>query len=141
MPPWLADTAVLTTIITACSGLLTVLINKIFERKDRKKKGVLDEILERLNGLSDKVTTIDETTIAINNQNDAIQDGTKKIQRYRLFHDLKKEIMRGYTSIENYRELSILFESYQNLGGNGEIEALYQKFKELPIKEKDDETI
>ncbi|WP_048766646.1 hypothetical protein [Streptococcus cristatus] len=141
MPPWLADTAVLTTIITACSGLLTVLINKIFERKDRKKKGVLDEILERLNALSDKVTTIDETTIAINNQNDAIQDGTKKIQRYRLFHDLKKEIMRGYTSIENYRELSILFESYQNLGGNGEIEALYQKFKELPIKEEDDETI
>ena len=141
MPPWLADTAVLTTIITACSGLLTVLINKIFERKDRKKKGVLDEILERLNALSDQVTTIDETTIAINNQNDAIQDGTKKIQRYRLFHDLKKEIMRGYTSIENYRELSILFESYQNLGGNGEIEALYQKFKELPIKEEDDETI
>ena len=135
MPEWLKDTAVLTTIITTCSGLLTVFINKIFEWKDRQKKSVLDEILDNLNSLSDKVSTIDETTIAINNQNDVIQDGTKKIQRYRLFHELKKEIMKGYTTIEEYRELSILFESYQNLGGNGEIEALYNKYKELPIKE------
>lgn len=137
MPPWLADTAVITTLITTCSGLLTFFISKIFDHKERKNKGALDEILENIGNLSDKVATIDATTVSINQQNDVIQDGTKKIIRYRLFHDLKREVMQGYTNIERYRELSILFESYQDLGGNGEIEALYQKFKELPIREDD----
>lgn len=138
MPPWLADTAVITTLITTCSGFLTFLITKLFDWKDREKKGVLDEILENIGSLSERMATIDETTVSINNQNDVIQDGTKKIIRYRLFHDFNKEIMQGYTTLEHYRELSILFESYQHLGGNGEIEALYQKFKELPIKEEED---
>ena len=137
MPPWLADTAVITTLITTCSGLLTFVISKIFDHKERKNKGALDEILENIGNLSDKVATIDATTVSINQQNDVIQDGTKKNIRYRLFHDLKREVMQGYTNIERYRELSILFESYQDLGGNGEIEALYQKFKELPIREDD----
>lgn len=136
MPPWLLDTTVLTAIVTGCSGVLTVLITKIFDWKDKQKKGVLDEILDTVTGLDDKVKSIDETTVAINNQNDIIQDGTKKIQRYRLFHDLKKEIMKGYTTVEDYRELSILFESYKMLGGNGEVEALYNKYKDLPIKEE-----
>lgn len=138
MPPWLADTAVITTFITTCSGFLTFLITKLFDWKDREKKGVLDEILENIGSLSERMTTIDETTVSINNQNDVIQDGTKKIIRYRLFHNFNKEIMQGYTTLEHYRELSILFESYQHLGGNGEIEALYQKFKELPIKKEED---
>ncbi|MGT2896237.1 hypothetical protein Javan174_0056 [Streptococcus phage Javan174] len=138
MPSWLKDTAVLTTLITACSSILVVIVNKVFEHRENKKKGILDEILENLNSLSAKVRAIDETATDTNGQVASIKDGTKKIQRYRLFHDLKKEIMRGYTTIEIYRELSILFESYKNLGGNGEIEALYEKYKELPIREEDD---
>ena len=137
MPDWLTDTAVLTTIITACTGLLTVLVNKIFEWHSNKAKSVLEEISSTLGDLKGQVDGIDRRTVEINHQNDVIQDGTKKIQRYRLYHDLKREVMRGYTTLDHFRELSILFESYKNLGGNGEVEALYEKYKDLPIREED----
>lgn len=138
MPDWLTDTAVLTTIITACTGLLTVLVNKIFEWHSNKAKSVLEEISSILGDLKEQVDGIDRRTVEINHQNDVIQDGTKKIQRYRLYHDLKREVMRGYTTLDHFRELSILFESYKNLGGNGEVEALYDKYKDLPIREDED---
>lgn len=138
MPDWLTDTAVLTTIITACTGLLTVLVNKIFEWHSNKAKSVLEEILSTLGDLKGQVNRIDRRTVEINHQNDVIQDGTKKIQRYRLYHDLKREVMRGYTTLDYFRELSILFESYKNLGGNSEVEALYEKYKDLPIREDED---
>lgn len=138
MPDWLTDTAVLTTIITACTGLLTVLVNKIFEWHSNKSKSVLEEISSTLGDLKGQVDGIDRRTVEINHQNDVIQDGTKKIQRYRLYHDLKREVMRGYTTLDHFRELSILFESYKNLGGNGEVEALYEKYKDLPIREDED---
>lgn len=138
MPDWLTDTAVLTTIITACTGLLTVLVNKIFEWYSNKAKSVLEEISSTLGDLKGQVDGIDRRTVEIKHQNDVIQDGTKKIQRYRLYHDLKREVMRGYTTLDHFRELSILFESYKNLGGNGEVEALYEKYKDLPIREDED---
>ena len=138
MPDWLTDTAVLTTIITACTGLLTVLVNKIFEWHSNKAKSVLEKISSTLGDLKGQVDGIDRRTVEINHQNDVIQDGTKKIQRYRLYHDLKREVMRGYTTLDHFRELSILFESYKNLGGNGEVEALYEKYKDLPIREDED---
>lgn len=138
MPDWLTDTAVLTTIITACTGLLTVLVNKIFEWHSNKAKSVLEEISSTLGDLKGQVDGIDRRTVEINHQNDVIQDGTRKIQRYRLYHDLKREVMRGYTTLDHFRELSILFESYKNLGGNGEVEALYEKYKDLPIREDED---
>jgi len=136
MPIWLKDTAVLTTVITACSGMLTVLLNKMFEWKSNKAKGVLEEISTTLITLKDQVDGIDQRTVEINHQNDVIQDGTRKIQRYRLYHDLKREVMQGYTTLDHFRELSILFESYKNLGGNGEVEALFDKYKELPITDE-----
>lgn len=138
MPDWLTDTAVLTTIITACTGLLTVLVNKIFEWHSNKAKSVLEEISSTLGDLKGQVDGIDRRTVEINHQNDVIQDGTRKIQRYRLYHDLRREVMRGYTTLDHFRELSILFESYKNLGGNGEVEALYEKYKDLPIREDED---
>lgn len=138
MPLWLKDTAVLTTIITAFSGILTILLNKLFEWKTAENKKVLRGISDTLSTLKDQVDGIDRTTADINHQNDVIQDGTRKIQRYRLYHDLKYEIMKGYTTIDHFRELSILFESYKNLGGNGEVETLFDKYKEIPIKEEYD---
>lgn len=138
MPDWLTDTAVLTTIITACTGLLTVLVNKIFEWHSNKAKSVLEEISSTLGDLKGQVDGIDRRTVEINHQNDVIQDGTRKIQRYRLYHDLRREVMQGYTTLDHFRELSILFESYKNLGGNGEVEALYEKYKDLPIREDED---
>ena len=100
MPPFLTDTTVITVLITSSTGVLIAVVNGVFSRKEAKTSRQFEHIIDNLDNLKDKVKTIDETTISINQQNDAIQDGTKKIQRYRLFHDLSKEISQGYTTLD-----------------------------------------
>ncbi|MCW6681621.1 hypothetical protein NHG29_01910 [Aerococcaceae bacterium NML160702] len=70
-------------------------------------------------------------TIALENRG-----GIRNTQRYRLQYDMQKALILGYTTTQQLNEVSILYESYHVLGGNGAIEALYQKFIELPIKEE-----
>ncbi|GGE26232.1 hypothetical protein [Streptococcus himalayensis] len=125
--PWVTD-SVLVAIVTVSGGIFGTLITAIFNRKSDETKVQQKQIIERLD-------TIDQTTKEIQEIALKTQDGTKKIQRYRLFHDLQVEILQGHTTIERFRELSILFESYQTLGGNGEIEALYEMYKKIPIVE------
>ncbi|HEM3578348.1 TPA: hypothetical protein U1C15_002045, partial [Streptococcus suis] len=43
---------------------------------------------------------------------------------------------RGWTTLEERREIAKLFESYKALGGNGEIETMYQIYIQLPMKEE-----
>lgn len=100
------DSSVIVALVVGGSNILT----QLFDGKNKK----LGKIINKL---------------------DNIEDGTLKTLRYRLFHDLRAEIEKGETSFEHFRELSILFASYRNLGGNGEIEVLFKKYSDLPIKE------
>ncbi len=54
---------------------------------------------------------------------------------------MTKDILNGYTTLENKREIAKLFDSYKMLDGNGEIEMMYkEEFIDLPLrKEKKDE--
>lgn len=133
----LKDTAVIVAMVTVLGGVLSTLINALVNRKDNILKLHYEDIKKDLTGLINKVKTIDETTIQTKGITEMTKDGTLKIQRYRLFHDLTREIAQGFTSIEHFRELSILFDSYKSLGGNGEIEVLFEKYIQLPIKEDD----
>lgn len=67
-----------------------------------------------------------------------VASGTKTSLRYRLFHDMKEDIIKGYTTLERKREIAKLFESYKILDGNGEIELMYREFVELPLKEEEE---
>jgi len=40
----------------------------------------------------------------------------------------------GFTTSEDLSELSGLYKSYAEIGGNGKIETLFNRFKDLPIK-------
>ncbi len=70
-----------------------------------------------------------------------LKKNSKDITRYRLYHDMTKDIIAGYTTLENKREIAKLFDSYKMLDGNGEIEMMYkEEFIDLPLrKEKKDE--
>ena len=65
-----------------------------------------------------------------------IGKGLQRLQRFRLQENLKKAIRRGNTSQHEIEELSRLYESYVELGGNGAIKILFEKFLELEIKEE-----
>ena len=73
---------------------------------------------------------VDEVTqIGLQNR-----DSNKSIMSYRLHREFSEAIERGYTTSEDLSELSGLYKSYAEIGGNGKIETLFNRFKDLPIK-------
>ena len=93
--------------------------------------------------LSDKISAIEKTvsnveTIGKDNSKglSIIGKGLQRLQRFRLQENLKKAIRRGNTNQHEIEELSRLYESYVELGGNGAIKVLYEKFLALEILEE-----
>ena len=66
---------------------------------------------------------------------DTLKNSSRSSRRYTLFRDLDEAIERGFTTLEERREIAKLFECYKVLGGNGEIQTMYDIFTQLPIKE------
>ena len=92
------------------------------------------QIAEQFENLSKEVKStqdkVDEVTqIGLHNR-----DSNKSIMSYRLHKEFSEAIDRGYTTSEDLSELSGLYKSYQEIGGNGKIETLFNRFKDLPIK-------
>lgn len=93
--------------------------------------------------LSDKISAIEKTvsnveSIGKDNSKglNVIGKGLQRLQRFRLQENLKKAIRRGNTNQHEIEELSRLYESYVELGGNGAIKVLYEKFLALEIVEE-----
>ncbi len=93
--------------------------------------------------LSDKISAIEKTVSnveSIGKDNSkglsVIGKGLQRLQRFRLQENLKKAIRRGSTDQHEIEELSRLYESYVELGGNGAIKVLYEKFLALEIVEE-----
>ena len=93
--------------------------------------------------LSDKISAIEKTVSNVENigKNNSkglsvIRKGLQRLQRFRLQENLKKAIRRGNTNQHEIEELSRLYESYVELGGNGAIKVLYEKFLALEIVEE-----
>ena len=98
---------------------------------------------KRLSDLSDKIVDLEKSVHAVeeigkdNNKNlSIIGKGLQRLQRFRLQENLKKAIKRGETNPHEIEELSKLYESYVELGGNGAVKVLFEKFLELEIKEE-----
>lgn len=114
-------------IITVIGGGL---LKGVFENlsQSRVSNDKITQVLKEIEKTKTDITDI--KTIALINRN-----GLKYTQRYRLQHDMQRAILEGYTTTQQLNELSILYESYRNLGGNGAVEALYQRYIKLPIRE------
>jgi len=118
-----------TGLLTAVGALLGVGHKIISELRANSQKN--NQIMEDLAEVKLGVSEIQES--ALKNSS-----GLKTLHSYRLAHDMKADIMRGYTTLDRKLAMAKLFESYKNLGGNGEIESLYREFSELPLKEEED---
>ncbi|MGC4387480.1 hypothetical protein ABXW34_16680, partial [Streptococcus suis] len=66
---------------------------------------------------------------------DTLKNSGRSSRRYTLYKDLDTAIARGWTTLEERRVFANLFDSYKILGGNGEIETMYQIYIQLPMKE------
>ena len=91
--------------------------------------------LTNMNNRLDVLQNTAEEIKEVRSELDTLKNSSRSSRRYTLFTDLEQAIERGYTTLEERRELSKLFECYQVLGGNGEIQTMYDIFTHLPIKE------
>ncbi len=98
---------------------------------------------KRLEGLSNKIDTLDKSVSTVeeigkDNQRNLtiIGKGLQRLQRFRLQENLKNALKRGHTNQHEIEELSKLYESYVELGGNGAIRVLFERFLELKIEEE-----
>ena len=112
------------TFLTTIGGIA---IAKIGSNSNKE----LSAINNRLDVLQNTAEEIKE----VKSELDTLKNSSRASRRYTLFRDLEIAIERGYTSLEERREIAKLFECYQVLGGNGEIQTMYDIFTHLPIKE------
>lgn len=128
------------TLLDKLTPVLIVIIPSYFSFKSTQNT---KETEKQINVLSDKIGELEKsvsevTEIGKENRDNLslIGKGLQRLQRFRLQENLKKAIRRGQTSQHEIEELSRLYESYIELGGNGAIKILFEKFLELEIKEE-----
>lgn len=61
-------------------------------------------------------------------------DGTRILSRYRLLQDMDELIERGYITLKELRDITTLYHSYKELEGNGAVTEMFERFKNLPVK-------
>lgn len=128
------------TLIDKLTPVLIVIIPSYFSFKSTKNT---KETEKQINVLSDKIGGLEKSVGEINEIGRENRDnlsligkGLQRLQRFRLQENLKKAIRRGWTSQHEIEELSKLYESYVELGGNGAIKILFEKFLKLEISEE-----
>ena len=122
------------------SPILIVIIPSYFSFKSTQNTKETDK---QISLLSDKISAIEKTVSNVENIGkdnskglSVIGKGLQRLQRFRLQENLKNAIRRGNTNQHEIEELSRLYESYVELGGNGAIKVLYEKFLALEIVEE-----
>lgn len=111
-------------------------ITKQFEQLSDEVKSIQDKTEKQLDKVNMEIKNtqdkVDEVTqIGLQNR-----DSNKSIMSYRLHNGFSESIERGYTTSEDLSELSGLYKSYKEIGGNGKIETLFNRFAKLPIKNR-----
>ena len=128
------------TLIDKLTPVLIVIIPSYFSFKSTQNT---KETEKQINVLADKISELEKSAGEVteigrdNNANlSLIRKGLQRLQRFRLQENLKKAIRRGRTNQHEIEELTRLYESYIELGGNGAIKILFEKFLELEIVEE-----
>lgn len=130
----------LVDLIDKLTPVLVVIIPSYFSFKSTKTSKEADQ---KLRDLSDKIDDLEKSVLNVegigedNKKNlTIIGKGLQRLQRFRLQENLKNALKRGYTNQHEIEELSRLYESYIELGGNGAIKVLFERFLDLEIKEE-----
>lgn len=130
----------LVDLIDKLTPVLVVIIPSYFSFKSSKTTKEADQ---KLRDLSDKIDDLEKSVLNVegigeDNQKNLsiIGKGLQRLQRFRLQENLKNALKRGHTNQHEIEELSRLYESYIELGGNGAIKVLFERFLDLEIKEE-----
>lgn len=130
---------VLADLIDKLTPVLVVIIPSYFSFKSSKTTKEADQ---KIMDLTEKIDILEKSVLNVegigeDNQRNLtiIGKGLQRLQRFRLQENLKNALKRGHTNQHEIEELSRLYESYIELGGNGAIKVLFERFLDLEIKE------
>lgn len=130
----------LADLIDKLTPVLVVIIPSYFSFKSSKTTKEADQ---KIMDLTEKIDILEKSVLNVegigeDNQKNLsiIGKGLQRLQRFRLQENLKNALKRGYTNQHEIEELSRLYESYIELGGNGAIKVLFERFLDLEIKEE-----
>lgn len=110
---------VLSIATTAIAGFVGWLFHRLKKREDERETAEnkrLQEILTR---------------------EQAINSALRALCRDRILQSYKYHKKRGDISAADLETVTKLYGAYHALGGNGTITAIYEKFKDLLVKERD----
>ena len=65
----------------------------------------------------------------------ALKKGVKAMLHDRLYQSARYYIKEGYVDMDGLTNIGFIYEAYHELKGNGTGTALYNKVKELPIRD------
>lgn len=123
-------------IATGGFGYLAARSNNLNKAQFGELKQGMESIKDDVSNLK-KVADDNQTDLkAVKSEVDTLKISSRSSRRYTLYKDLDTAIERGWTTLEERRELAKLFESYKVLGGNGEIETMYGIYCELPLEKE-----
>ena len=129
----------LADLIDKLTPVLVVIIPSYFSFKSSKTTKEADQ---KIMDLTEKIDILEKSVLNVegigeDNQKNLsiIGKGLQRLQRFRLQENLKNALKRGHTNQHEIEELSRLYESYIELGGNGAIKVLFERFLDLEIKE------
>ncbi|HFI0394282.1 TPA: hypothetical protein ACGOYV_001055 [Streptococcus suis] len=127
---------ILTAITPIAGPFLTTVGGIVIAKIGSNAKNELTTINARLTTLQ-KVADDNQVNLKdVKNEMDSLKSSSRSSRRYTLYKDLDTAIERGWTTLEERREIAKLFESYKVLGGNGEIETMYGIYCELPLEKE-----
>lgn len=115
----------LATLIVAVGGFVKVVFD--YRSTTKNTNDVLESIQKKLVNIESD--TQETKQLALLNR-----DGIKHSHRYKLQQEIAEAVKRGYTTFQEVEEVTALYHSYHDLGGNGVIDTLFNKFKNLEIK-------
>ena len=128
------------TLLDKLTPVLIVIIPSYFSFKStqntKETEKQINVLTDKIGGLEKSVSEVTEIGRENRDNLSLIGKGLQRLQRFRLQENLKKSIRRGKTSQHEIEELSRLYESYVELGGNGAIKILFEKFLKLEISEE-----
>ncbi|HEL1673728.1 TPA: hypothetical protein TXN59_001163 [Streptococcus suis] len=122
-------------IATGGFGYLAARSNNLNKAQFGELKQGMEDIKDDVSNLKKVADDNQVSLIAVQEEMDTLKNSGRSSRRYTLYKDLDTAIERGWTTLEERREIAKLFDSYKILGGNGEIETMYQIYIQLPMKE------
>lgn len=125
MSPLVSDAVV----IAFVGGIVSIITAQITTQSKKNAEIITNKLFD----LNKDITELKKDVLDVKEIGKENRNGIRQTQRYRLFKEMTRDIKAGYTTLSRLNEISKLYHSYEELGGNGEIHDLYVIYIKLPV--------